>query len=116
MRDISPSLTIRSAETELALPAGAVPMGQKVGGISTFGNSFKRGSGSNTFGIDERGMWLGAADWDDAPFRVDMQGNMYFSAADGDGNSLVIDSQNLRIVLYVNNVPQALWGLHIGGF
>lgn len=117
VKDLSPKLSsLRSADQELMLEPGVMQMGQQIGGISAFSNSFKRGHGDNVFGVDERGLWLGAADWDDAPFRIDMNGNMYFSAADDDGNSLVIDAENLRLVLYVNDIPQALWGLHVGGF
>lgn len=34
------------------------------------------GSGSNVFRGDRQGIWLGAAKFADAPFRVDMNGNM----------------------------------------
>lgn len=34
------------------------------------------GSGSKVFRVDESGMWLGAAKWADAPFKVDMDGNL----------------------------------------
>lgn len=116
-KDLSPSLPgLIPAEVELAHSPGVMQMGQQIGGISAFSSSFKRGSGDKVFGVDDRGLWLGAADWDDAPFRVDMEGNMYFSAADDDGDSLVIDAENLRLVLYVAGIPQALWGKHVGGF
>lgn len=45
-----------------------------VGGISI-------GSGSTSFRADSSGIWMGADKWAEAPFRVDMQGNMYASSA-----------------------------------
>ena len=92
-----------------------IDIGQSIGGIKAFSGSFIRGSGDKKFGVDENGMWLGAENFEDAPFRVDMNGNMYFSAESGD-DKLVIDAENLRIMLYINSVAQALWGKHSGGF
>ncbi len=116
MKDLTSKFTIKSAEQELMLDPGVMPMGYSVGGISAFNSSFKRGYGVNTFGIDERGLWLGAADFEDAPFKVNMQGQMIFTAQDEDDNQLVIDAVNLRIVLYIAGVPQALWGYQLNGF
>lgn len=39
------------------------------------------GSGDNVFKADENGIYLGNATFADAPFRVDMQGNLYASLA-----------------------------------
>lgn len=116
MLDLTPKMTIPTAEVELALEPGVMPMGYQVGGVSAFNNSFKRGYGNNVWGIDDRGMWLGAADFVDAPFKISMSGQMIFTASDGSGNQLVIDGKNLRIVLYISEIPQALWGLQAGGF
>lgn len=87
----------------------AMQMGQQIGGISAYSSSFKRGSGDRIWGVDDRGMWLGAADYDDAPFKVSMEGQMIFTAADG-SDKLVIDGVNLRIVLYIAGVARALFG------
>lgn len=116
IKNLSPSLSLKSAETELAHEPGVMQMGQSVGGISAFSSSFKRGYGTEVFGVDQRGLWLGAADFDDAPFRVDMQGRMYFSAGDGDGNQLVIDAVELRLLLYIAGVPVQGWGRIPGRF
>lgn len=116
MLDLTPRTSIPSAEYELALQPGTQPMGYSVGGVSAFNNSFKRGYGDNVWGIDDRGMWLGAADFEDAPFKVNMRGQMIFTAEDEDDNQLVIDAVNLRIVLYIAGVPQALWGYQENGF
>lgn len=40
------------------------------------------GRGSKTLKTDQRGLWLGAEQYADAPFRVDMDGNLYASVAD----------------------------------
>lgn len=45
-----------------------------VGGISI-------GSGSKSFRADSSGIWMGADTWAEAPFRVDMKGNMFASSA-----------------------------------
>lgn len=41
------------------------------------------GRGSKTMKVDERGLWLGAEDYADAPFRVSMEGVMYLSVGNG---------------------------------
>lgn len=38
------------------------------------------GAGSKTFKMDERGIWMGSEYFDDAPFRVDMKGNITIKA------------------------------------
>lgn len=116
MIDLTSRDTIPSAEVELALQPGVQPMGYQVGGISAFNNSFKRGYGDRVFGTDDRGSWWGAADFDDAPIKVSMDGLFILTASDDSDNQLVIDSQNLRIVLYIAGVPQALFGYQAGGF
>lgn len=56
-----------------------------VGGISI-------GSGSKSFRADSSGIWMGADKWEEAPFRVDMNGNMTASSANltGSGYSKVV--------------------------
>lgn len=39
------------------------------------------GSGSKVFRVDESGMWLGASKYADAPFKVDMAGNVTMTTA-----------------------------------
>lgn len=116
MLNLTATMSIPSAEMELSLQPGELPMGYQVGGVSAFNSSFKRGYGNKMWGIDENGWWMGAANWADAPLRADYDGNLYFSKTDDDGNQLVIDAQNLRLVLYIAGVPQALWGFQSGGF
>jgi hypothetical protein len=82
MTDLTPKMHIPTAETELALPYGVQEMVQNVGGLSIFSNAFRRGAGNKIFGNDENGIWLGAADYPSAPFRVDYDGHLIASSAD----------------------------------
>lgn len=84
-KDLSPSMHIPTAETELALPFGTTEIGQSSGGLSMYSNSFKRGYGNKIFGVDERGQWMGSADFVDAPFRVDYDGHIVANSADFSG-------------------------------
>ena len=43
--------------------------------------SLQIGEGSRVFRGDQSGIWLGASKWADAPFRVDMSGNLTASSA-----------------------------------
>jgi hypothetical protein len=114
IKDLSPKLEgLLPAEQELALPPGTVEIGQRIGGISSFANAFKRGYGDQVFGVSEKGMWLGAADFEDAPFRVDMLGNMYFQTEDG---AIVIDAVNKRIVFYEGEIPVGFIGFQEDAF
>lgn len=45
-------------------------------------NELQVGFGSSVFRVDEQGLWLGAERFNDAPFRVDMQGNIYAASLD----------------------------------
>jgi hypothetical protein len=75
-------------ETAYQPKPGVRPLGESIGGVSMFSNQFKRGHGNEVFGVDQRGIWIGAADFDDAPFRVDMEGNLTLS---GIGTSITIN-------------------------
>lgn len=79
-KDLSPSFRLPKAESELFQDPNQ-QIGSQSGGLSFFNGSFKRGYGNAVFGSDVRGIWLGAADWPDAPFRVDMEGNATLNSA-----------------------------------
>lgn len=81
--DLTPKATLRPAEQELTREyvAGERPLGESLGGVQMFASSFKRGSGNKVFGSDMNGVWLGAADFPNAPFRVDMEGNVTATSA-----------------------------------
>jgi hypothetical protein len=76
VKDLSPQMRLQKAEVELAADPMVTPIGQSSGGLSFFADSFKRGYGNNVFGSDSNGIWLGAADFANAPFKVDMEGNL----------------------------------------
>jgi hypothetical protein len=80
VKDLSPKFNIPSAEKELEM-AMAESMGQRSGGLSLFSDSFKRGYGNAVFGSDSNGIWLGAADYANAPFKVSMAGALTATTA-----------------------------------
>lgn len=93
------------------------------------------GVGNRAFKADQSGIWLGANKWADAPFRVDMQGNLVASAATfgeyiskagasqaltgdfnlNDGN-VKIDGANKRILINDGTNDRILIGFQSGGF
>lgn len=87
--DLSPKMRLKPAELELVTEyrPGERPLGESMGGLQMFSNVFKRGYGDNVFGSDENGIWLGASDFDDGKFKVDMNGNLTLS---GSGSKIVI--------------------------
>ena len=72
------------------------------------------GTGARSFKGDSSGIWMGANKFADAPFKVDMAGNIYIESSLG---NLVIDSENNRIVVYdVSGVPRIILGYLLNGF
>lgn len=53
---------------------------QVSGGTTRF-ESISVGAGATCFRADQSGIWLGAEKWADAPFKVDMNGNLYATSA-----------------------------------
>ena len=77
-------------------------------------NSIQIGAGTKAFKGDSSGIWLGANKFADAPFRVDLDGNIYMQSTDG---KLVLDATNNRIVIYdASSVPRVLLGYQLNGF
>ncbi len=112
--DLSPGLKIPTADYELLLDEASFSVGQQAGGLSMYSSSFKRGYGNEIFGADVNGIWLGAADFADAPFRVKMNGNVYLQSEDG---KLVLDTVNNRIVIYDSTgTARVLLGYQLNGF
>lgn len=110
MATIKPTMSApKPAEQELVVPfvSGEVPLGQRMGGLSMFSSEFKRGSGNRVFGSSEKGIWLGAANFEDAPFRVSMDGSIYLRIESG---ALTISA--IGMTQYdENGVPVGFWGL-----
>jgi hypothetical protein len=75
--DLSPRMSLKSASQELMTEyiAGDMPLGQNIGGLQAFSDKLVRGYGNKVFGQSSEGIWLGSADFGEAPFKVDMEGN-----------------------------------------
>ena len=71
--DITPDYKIIPFKDKVVLAADI--FGQSVGGLQANSTSVQQGSGNEIFKISAKGLQLGAADFENAPFRVDMQGN-----------------------------------------
>jgi hypothetical protein len=105
--NLTPKMSLRSAEQELMTQpvSGELPFGASQGGLQMYSNSFKRGYGDDVFGSDENGIWLGAADYNEAPFKVGMDGQINITSDDGTNSSL-FTAQGL--ILYKNGIPQVV--------
>lgn len=108
-RNLTPSMQIPSAENELVVPFTTdLPLGQRQGGVNMYSNSFKRGYGNSVFGSDENGVWLGAADFTDAPLKMYMDGTISISNDDGTNQSLINEKV---LIFYKSNVPRIVIGI-----
>lgn len=136
VKNLTPkSIRVNTAFEEFSVAMQERPLAQSMGGLSMYSNSFKRGYGDKVMGNDENGFWLGAADFGDAPFRVDYEGNViattlslsdYLTKTDtsqnltgsinvGAGN-VVVDGVNKRILINDGTNNRVLMGFQSGGF
>jgi|GEM_PF-7114797 len=60
-----------------AAQIGSVYAESVVAGTTLINVNMTVGSGNNVFKVDKKGIWLGNAEFINAPFSVDMQGNLY---------------------------------------
>ncbi len=104
-KDITPQFRLMTAEEELAMPFVQESMGMSMGGLSMYSNSFKRGYGDNVFGSNEQGIWLGAADYENAPLKMGMDGKINISGSNGVNSSLLTEK---GLILYKNDLPQVV--------
>lgn len=74
------------------------------------------GAGSKTMKMDERGMWMGASDFSQAPFRVDMDGNFYLYSSSTDGGYIKISADLTQIIVNDGTTDIMLFGRQVGGF
>ena len=72
--EITPKYNLTSAKDKIVVDD--VPFGQKFGGLLANSSSIQQGSGNDIFMASEKGIHLGDAEFSDAPFSVDMQGNL----------------------------------------
>ena len=77
--------------------------------------TLKIGAGDQSFKVDRQGLWLGADQFEDAPFRIYINGNIYMQAASGSGY-LLIDAENSRIIVNDGTNDRVLMGYDSGGF
>ena len=134
-KNLTPKLKIPTAEKELELAMNQQAMASRAGGLSLFSTKFKRGYGDAVFGSDENGIWLGAAEFANAPFRVAMDGSLVATSATlGDfvsktdtGQSMSgdftvghanikIDGVNKRIIINDGTHDRIIIGYDSGGF
>jgi len=81
IKDLTPKFKkLPPAEKELLVQyqAGELPFGQNEGGLQMYSRVFKRGYGDNVIGMDENGMWMGAADFSNAKTKFDYEGAGFF--------------------------------------
>lgn len=101
--------------------------------------AIKIGAGDQSFKADESGIWLGANAFADAPFRVDMDGNITATSLDlslyvakagtneqvsgtirlgtGTGSaSIILDGVNKRIIVNDGTNDRVLIGYQLNGF
>ena len=119
------------------ITAKKLPRTQGIGGLSDLRSiaALQVGVGSRAVKSDESGLWLGANKFVDAPFSVDMQGNLVASSATfsayiskagtsqaltGDFNlndaNVKIDGANKRILINDGTNDRILIGYQSGGF
>ena len=97
------------------IDAKSLPQAEGIAGQLNLDNilSMQVGSGSNVFRSDQSGLWLGANKFEDAPFKIDMQGNIYVETVNG---TIVIDGINNRIVINDGTNDRVLIGYQLNGF
>lgn len=86
-----------------------------VAGSGSF-KTIEVGAGNKTFKMDERGQWMGALDFENAPFRVDMDGNFYLYSSSTDGGYIKISADFTQIIVNDGTTDIILLGRQDGGF
>jgi hypothetical protein len=113
--DLSSKTTLKPASLELMteFTSGELALAQNVGGSQAYSDKLIRGYGDKVIGQSSQGFWAGAADFADAPFSVDMEGNVVASTLDlssyvtkdGDeqimGGSIVIRDDDDTPVIFI---------------
>lgn len=121
-----------TVDTPQLIPYDPYSSGQKFG--SQAFQDMSIGNGDKAFHADASGIWLGANNFADAPFAVDMDGNLYAASATfgqyipkasnstlsgvisvGNGN-VKIDGVNKRIIINDGTNDRVLLGYQASGF
>src|SRR3990167_11315336 len=74
LHDLTPEYPVLSMKEKVILPD--VSFGELTGGLQANATSVQQGSGNEVFKTTSKGIHLGAAEFADAPFSVDMEGNV----------------------------------------
>ncbi len=115
-----------------------LPQTEGIGGFDDFRRvaAIQVGTGSRAFKADQDGIFLGANKFADAPFSVDMEGNVTATSLDlsaylsktgvdqpltgdirvGTGANVKIDGANARIIINDGSNDRILIGFQSGGF
>lgn len=112
--DLTPKFKkLKTADEELRIEyvAGERPIGESIGGMLAFSNVFRKGYGDDIFGIDNNGVWLGAADFVDAPVQFYMDGYLHLGAS-----NVKIDGVNKRIIINDGTNDRVIIGYQSNGF
>ena len=72
--DITPIYSLIPMKEKVTLSNDIEVFGQTLGGMTANATSIQQGSGDQIYKVDYRGLWLGAAEFEDALFSVSMAG------------------------------------------
>ncbi len=87
MQDITPSYTITSMKEKVVVPDTQPSFGNLVGGLQQDATTTQAGTGNSVFKIDPaKGIHLGNAEFDDAPFSVTMAGALHATSGTFSGD------------------------------
>ncbi|MBT9131252.1 MAG: hypothetical protein DDT41_01556 [candidate division WS2 bacterium] len=121
MRDLTKKDFQHLPAKEKIIPAD-IPLGERRGGIRMHSTSFKRGSGTEVFGSDAKGIWLGSADFENAPFRTNMRGALTCSGATirgalnaSDLVSGILTGRNIQTNIEINRGIKILTSPRVAG-
>lgn len=73
VKDLTPDYALVPSRDKVVLEQPV----ERVGGLSAGSSSVKQGDGNESLNITEKGQHVGAADFEDAPFSVDMDGKLH---------------------------------------
>lgn len=105
-KDLSSTFNrIPVASQELSIPLGTVQMGQRMGGVAMYSNALKRGYGNSTFGVGDKGLWLGSPDYDTAPYKISLAGEVTITNED----ESFFQNQDV-LIFYNSTVPEIVIG------
>jgi len=130
IKNITPKYELISSKEKVVVDPAT--FAESVGGMTAGATSLTQGSGDDSATINTKGIFLGSAIFETAPYRVDMQGNLHATSATISGDitaltghvggwvinattlsaaNIILDSANERITLGASN-PIVIDGLN----